>query len=87
MKGTSSFEFLTNLQINFIVVVVKRAFVASQANVTFFGGELFQMRPMNHFRIWITCAPFKQRMRLSYAPLNFWDLGRINLIYTLLSQI
>ena len=53
-----------------------------------FLGWNYQMHPMNHFRIWIYCAPcVKQRLWLKCAPSNFWDLSQINSIYALLSQI
>ena len=46
-----------------------------------------QIHPMNHFRIWIYCAPLKQRIWPKCAPSNFWDLNQINLIYALLSRV
>ena len=42
---------------------------------------------MNHFRILIYCAPFKQRIWPKCATSNFWDFSQINLIFALFSRI
>ena len=52
-----------------------------------FCGSNHEIRPMNHIRIWLKWAPFKQKSWLKCAHSNSWDLNQINLIYAFLSRI
>ena len=79
------YRLASHFFLNFVTLVVMGHYLAI---LCFSISSLILPRPMNRFRIWITYAPtLKQRMRPKCAPLNFWALSRINLIYTLLSQI
>ena len=73
-----------------IWLVVIRAFVASQANVTitlFFVGQIIKYTQWIILGFGSNEPPLKQKLWLKYARSNFWDLNKINLIYALLLRI